>query len=115
MSDFLMTILIDRKAGNEPFYPGSPFVFPANTKARYLTEPKVELGIKFSIHSLRRFYISAAQATGIQLFDIKFLTNHSLPREDVTAGYISPSVDSLRNQQNRITDYLLGLIEGTQN
>ena len=107
LSEFILTILSERKANNEGFFPGSPFVFPSQSRTGYISEPKERLSIPFTVHGLRHTYISAAQAISVPLYDIKLLTNHSLPKGDVTAGYINPSIDSLRKQQTRISEFIL--------
>jgi integrase len=111
LSEYLVNILKERKKENEILFPGSPYVFPSWGKKGYITEPREKFKIVFSIHGLRHTYISAAQAAGVPLYDIKLLTNHALPKGDVTAGYITPSLDALGKQQVCISKYLLELIK----
>jgi hypothetical protein len=49
-------------------------------------------------------------AAGVHLYRVKLLVNHSVPKADVTADYLSRDVDSLREPQQRITDWLLAAV-----
>ena len=106
LSDYLIELLKQRKEGNEPFFPNSPWVFPANTKKGHVTEPK-ERSIKWSPHRLRDTYTTAANSAGLSPYDIESLTNHRPPKSTVTAGYINQGVEGLRVPQQKVTDYLL--------
>ncbi|GAB6051226.1 tyrosine-type recombinase/integrase [Magnetospira thiophila] len=113
LSDFLVKILLRRKSENDLIAEDSPWVFPAaGTKAGHIAEPKLSpkekaaMAVPFSIHGLRHTWMSAANAAGLSPYDMKMLANHSLPKGDVTAGYISPHTEALRASQQRVTDYL---------
>jgi integrase len=85
----------------------SPFLFPsASSKSGHIVDvrPKNN-GVSFTIHGLRHTYLSAAAAANVNLYHAKLLANHKLPKNDVTAGYISADVDALRPSQQAITDY----------
>ncbi|PZO52098.1 MAG: hypothetical protein DCF16_10135 [Alphaproteobacteria bacterium] len=71
------------------------FVFPAHSACGHITEPK-ERALGFSPHALRHVFTTVAGAAGVPLYQIKLLTNHSLPKFDVTLGYMWPSADQLR-------------------
>ena len=71
---------------------------------------KAAMTVPFSIHGLRHTWMTAANAAGLSPYDIKMLANHSLPKGDVTAGYIGAHTESLRASQQRVTDYLRSLI-----
>ena len=61
-------------------------------------------------HTLRRTYASvASEEVEIPFVTLKLLLNHTLPANpgDVTAGYISPSMDRLREAQERISAFLI--------
>lgn len=45
------------------------------------------------------------------LLDLKMLMNHTLPSSDVTEGYMRPSVEHLRESQEKITAFLVAWIE----
>ncbi len=59
-----------------------------------------------SPHRLRDTFASAAHECGVDLISLKALLNHSLPKGDVTFGYVSPSVESLRPHAQRVADFL---------
>lgn len=116
LSDKLLEILETRQAENETLFPGSPWVFPANrSKSGHISEPKLkaeqlaQMPVPFTIHGLRHTWMTAANAAGLSPYDIKMLANHTLPKGDVTAGYISPHFEALRASQQRVTDYLAKL------
>jgi integrase len=117
LSDYLVEVLVRRQQGNEPFFLGTPWVFPANKSATgHISEPKLKtehkkvMKVPFSVHGLRHTWITAANAAGLSQYDIKMLANHGLPKGDVTAGYIGPHLKALRASQQRVTDYLRQLI-----
>src|SRR5262249_50340440 len=43
---------------------------------------------------------------GVNPYHLKLLLNHSLPKSDVTAGYVHKGPEELRPSQQRITDRL---------
>ena len=117
LSDFLIEILLRRQMENEKLTPDSPWVFPSNkAKTGHIAEPKLtpaqkaNLVVPFSVHGLRHTWITAANAAGLSPYDIKMLSNHKLPKGDVTAGYVGLHMEALRASQQRVTDYLRGLI-----
>ena len=59
---------------------------------------------------MRHTYVTAATNAGVNPYHVKLLTNHALPKSDITGGYISSEGDDLRNSQERVTAYLLGCI-----
>ena len=74
--------------------------------ATFETPALTKVQVNYTIHGLRNTYISAASAAGVSPYHSKLLSNHSLPKNDVHAGYVSKDVDALRPSQQRITDYL---------
>jgi len=109
LSDFMIEILKRRKIENEIFFPGSPWVSPAESSSGHIMEPK-EKTIKWSCHRLRDTYTTAANSAGLSSYDIETLTNHRPPKSSVTAGYINQGIEQLRDSQQKITDYLRNLI-----
>jgi hypothetical protein len=63
-------------------------------------------GIDFTLHNLRRTFVTTAEGQDISAYAVKPLVNHKM-RTDVTAGYIVPGVERLRGPMQRITDYLM--------
>lgn len=107
-SDFVAGILERRHRVAE-----SAFVFPGQGRLGHLIEPKKQLakvveasGVEFTIHDLRRTFITAAESIDIPPYAIKRMVNHKL-RGDVTAGYIVTDVARLRDPVQRVTDFLL--------
>ncbi len=89
------------------------FVFPGEGRAGYLIEPKKQVakviqasGIEFSLHDLRRTFITIAERIDVAPYSIKRLVNHKT-RNDVTAGYIVSDTERLRAPLERINDFML--------
>lgn len=113
-------LLLGRKAGNvELFGPDCPWAFPTTTRAGHLThvqeakEQRLIDGRKRSLlpspHRLRDTFASAAHEARIHPLDLKVLMNHALPAaDDMTQGYIRPSVEHLRGCVEAIEAFLRG-------
>ena len=108
LSDFLVELLQRRKsdAVNE-------YAFPAGGRTGYLCEPRrfvnrtiAASGIAFTLHDLRRTFITVAESLDIPAYALKRMLNHKMGN-DVTAGYIITDVERLRIPMQRITDYML--------
>ena len=61
----------------------------------------------FTLHDLRRTFITIAEARGIPVYALKKLVNHSTKDSDVTSGYIITDVERLRKPMQLSTDYIL--------
>lgn len=115
MSDYLFDLLTTRSADKE-----SPYVFPSNmSECGYLTEPRTAVSrvcelseITFTLHDLRRTFITFAEGLDIPAYALKRLLNHKDPN-DVTAGYIVSDINRLREPMQKITDFILENIEIT--
>jgi len=108
LSDFLDDLLTQRK--NAAI---SPYVFPGSGKDGYIVEPRKQMakvtdwsGVAFTVHDLRRTFITTAESLDISAYAVKRLVNHKR-NGDVTAGYIVTDVERLRKPMQQITDYLL--------
>ena len=108
LSDYLLEMLERRQAERI-----NEFVFPGRFGKGFLNEPKKQVGkvkelsgIEFTIHDLRRTFISIAESLDISPYAVKRLVNHSTGR-DVTAGYIIWDIERLREPTQKITDYVL--------
>ena len=95
---------------NKLVFPGTVWLFPAFSKSGHISEPKVEFKTPFTIHGLRNTFITVADSIDVSAYAIKLLVNHSLPRQDVTAGYINHEVERLRAPMQQITLRLLNLV-----
>ena len=111
LTDFLYNLLQNRKATSD-----SDYVFAGNGKAGYLIEPRNQVQkvveasrVLFTLHDLRRTYITIAESIDISAYALKRLVNHKMSN-DVTAGYIVNDVERLREPMERITDHILTTI-----
>ncbi|MEP6880001.1 MAG: tyrosine-type recombinase/integrase, partial [Nitrosospira sp.] len=108
LTDFVYSLLEKREATAD-----SDYVFAGNGKAGYLIEPRHQVqkvieasGVPFTLHDLRRSYITIAESIDISAYALKRLVNHKMSN-DVTAGYIVNDVERLREPMQRITNYIL--------
>ncbi|HCE5421670.1 TPA: integrase family protein [Legionella pneumophila] len=108
LSDFLYDLLVSRyrKKIND-------FVFPGTGAAGHIVEPRKQMahvtkasGVHFTVHDLRRTFITIAESLDISAYALKRLMNHKMTN-DVTAGYIITDVERLRKPMQLITDYFL--------
>lgn len=113
LSDFLFNLLAARKENSQP---DSIYVFPGGGKTGYNVEPRkvmmkiIELsGVTFTLHDLRRTFITVAESLDIPAYALKRLLNHKM-NHDVTAGYIIMDVERLRKPMQMITNHLLMLM-----
>ena len=64
-------------------------------------------GIKFMLHDLRRTFVTLAESLDLSQYTIKRLVNHKSGMADVTAGYVVPNVDRLRDPVERIANRII--------
>jgi integrase len=91
------------------------FVFPSEvTKTGYVADLRRFVGIVrarsevfFTLHDIRRSFITIAEGRDISVYALKRLVNHSTKSSDVTDGYIINDVERLRKPVELITDYIL--------
>jgi len=109
LSDFLVALLRERHELAE----GSAYVFPGPGASGHLVTPHKAMrkvmdasGIQFSLHDLRRTFITVAESLDIPVYAIKQLVNHRMPN-DVTAGYVVMDAERLREPMQRITAFML--------
>jgi len=110
MSDFLLELFKRRKKACS--HEKTPYVFPSPTERGYLVEPRTAVervaglsGVPFTLHDLRRTFITIAESLDIPAYALKRLLNHKDPN-DVTAGYIINNVDRLRGPMQLVTDFI---------
>lgn len=100
-----------------------PWLFPARNRAgrtTHVVEPKEQrlaAGKKVrwlpSPHRLRDTFASAAHESGVHPLDLKVLMNHALPAaDDVTQGYIRPSLEHLRGAVEAVAEFLTARMGG---
>lgn len=108
LSDFLFELIQRRKseAVNEYVFPninGTGRIVEQRKQMNFVTEVS---GITFTIHDLRRTFITVAESLDISAYALKSLLNHKT-NNDVTAGYIIINAERLRIPMQMITDHLL--------
>ena len=108
LSDYLLA-LFERRAARVT----SPYVFPGDGEHGHLIEPRKQMrkvisqsGVNFTLHDLRRTFITLAERLELSVYAIKRLVNHKMAN-DVTAGYVVMDPERLRPAMQKITDYLL--------
>jgi integrase len=108
LSDFLFELLQQRKVLRT-----NDYVFAGTGAAGHIVEPRKQMAkvtilsdIQFTVHDLRRTFITIAESLDIPAYALKRLLNHKMAN-DVTAGYIVADVERLRKPMQLITDYIL--------
>lgn len=111
LSGFLTDLLTERKkqAGD------SPWVFPGTGKGGHLVETKKFLlrvsagsGVGFTLHDLRRTFITIAESLDVPYYALKRLLNHRA-NGDVTGGYIVINAERLRAPVEQVAQKILEL------
>jgi integrase len=117
LSGFLFELLARRKEEQdrkekEGEDKGSSYVFPGSTGGM-IVEPRKQLfkviewsEVPFTLHDLRRTFITIAESLELSQYAIKHLVNHKIPN-DVTAGYIVMDPERLRPAMEKITNAIL--------
>jgi integrase len=110
LSDYLTDLFTARKKQNAEFFPSSVYAFPAVSQTGHIVSPNLSsMTVTFSLHDLRRVFITAAESLNLSPYVIKLLANHAVPKSDVTGGYIQAETERLRVPMQQITDKLLAL------
>ena len=114
LSEFLFDLLQNRLTQKV-----NDYVFPGEGEAGHIVEPRKVMdkitaasGVVFTIHDLRRNFITTAESLDIPAYALKYLLNHKTS-QDVTAGYIIMTVDRVRKPMQDISDRLLQLMSTT--
>ena len=114
LTDFLLELLHERHTND------SEYVFPGNGKSGHFEEPKKPIakireksGVDFTLHDLRRTFITIAESLNIRDYTLKRLLNHR-SGGDVTDGYIMTDVERLREPMNAISNRILEIVEITR-
>ena len=107
LTDFIYNLLENRKAAAN-----SDYVFAGDGKSGYLIEPRrqvqkvIQLSeVSFTLHDLRRTFITIAEGLDISAYALKRLVNHKMSN-DVTAGYIISDVERLRKPMEQVSAQL---------
>lgn len=108
LSDYLIEILLRR-----PTRKGR--VFNLEEPKKFVQWVRNQSGVYFSVHDLRRSFITHAEKQDLGAYTLKALINHSTKSNDVTEGYIQLDTERLREPMQRITNYILGHAGVAQN
>jgi len=107
----LYSVLKKRIEGLEE---GTRFVFPGGGPGGQYNEPRKQVkrvvdvsGVAFTLHDLRRHFVTIAESLDLSWPIIKLLVNHALSEDDVTASYLVPDVERLRRPMQKIEDRVL--------
>ncbi|MCR9096293.1 MAG: integrase family protein [bacterium] len=65
-----------------------------------------------SPHRLRRTWATAAAELNVNFVTIQLILNHARPKDNVTFGYVSPSLESMRAECNRVSQFLSERMKG---
>ena len=113
LSEFLADLLAQRREANQ----GSPWVFPGPGRTGHLVETKKFLlrvsagsGVSFTLHDLRRTFITIAESLDVPYYALKRLLNHRT-NGDVTGGYIVVNAERLREPVELVAKRILELKE----
>lgn len=109
MSTFVFDLLVARRAvgiENEHVFPGGGALGYYYDPSHALAEVANKCGIRVSVHDLRRGYITVAASSGISVWELKLLVNHSVASDDITGGYIITDLGQLRAAAEKVSDRL---------
>ncbi len=114
LSAFLFDLLLARRDND----PESVWVFPGRGDTGHIVETKkfyarvtVTSGIRFTLHDLRRTFVTIAESLDVPHYALKRLLNHRAD-SDVTGGYIVIDVERLRGPVERVAKRILELVDG---
>lgn len=108
LSNYLYELLLSRSKTRI-----NEYVFPGTGAAGHIIEPRKQManvtklsGVHFTVHDLRRTFITIAEGLDISAYALKRLVNHKMSG-DITAGYIVTDIERLRKPMQQINDYFL--------
>ena len=111
ISHFVVDLLRARRA----LVPASPWVFPSTGRTGHIIEVKkftarvaARSGVKFTLHDLRRTFITIAERLDISHYSLKRLLNHRVGR-DMTGSYIMIDAERLRGPVDQIASKIIQL------
>jgi len=111
LSQFLFELLLARRDND----PEAEWVFPGRGETGHMVETKKfyarvtkTSGIRFTLHDLRRTFVTIAESLDVPHYALKRLLNHRADT-DVTGGYIVIDVERLRGPVERVAQRILEL------
>ena len=102
LSDYLVDMLTELKKTSKGDNP-----FPIEEPRKFIQKVRDDSEVYFTIHDLRRTFITIAESLDIGVYTIKTLVNHRTGQNDVTEGYIQINTERLREPMERITNFIL--------
>jgi integrase len=106
LSDYLLEMLTRMKKEKVGDYVFEGTAGRLSNFRHSLKKVKEQAGVEFTVHDLRRTFITVGESLDLSTYAIKKLINHK-DGADVTAGYIIIDVERLRKPMQKITDYFL--------
>ena len=105
LSDYLVDMLKELQEISEGDNP-----FPIEEPRKFIQKVRVDSKVYFTIHDLRRTFITIAESLDIGVYTIKALVNHRTSNTDVTEGYVQINTERLRQPMERITNFILAAV-----
>lgn len=105
LSGYLIEILERRRKATK----GKSGPFPIDEVKKFVAWICEKSGVSFTIHDLRRTFITYAESLDFGAYTLKALINHRSGGDsnDVTAGYVVINTERLRKPMQQITDLFL--------
>ena len=105
LSDYLIEILERRQKATK----GNPKPFPIDEVKKFVAWVCKKSGVSFTVHDLRRTFVTYAEALDFGAYTLKALINHRTggDHNDVTAGYVVINTERLREPMQKITNFIL--------
>lgn len=114
LSSPLYELLLARRDND----PDGEWVFPGVGRTGHLVEVKSFVarvakasGVEFTLHDLRRTFITIAESLDVSFYALKRMMNHRTDN-DVTGGYIVMDVERLRRPVERVAERILEIACG---
>ncbi len=109
MSSYIENMLKEHISENQEW------VFTSSNKIGHIVDMRKQMAavknasnVHFSLHDLRRSFITYAESLDISTYAVKRLVNHRTGEQtDVTLGYVGTDIERLRKATQRITDFIL--------
>ncbi len=102
LTDYSKNLLLNRKEA------GAEIPFQIEDPRKSISAVRKHSGVYFTIHDLRRTFITKAESMDIGIFTIKALVNHkSNNKYDITESYAQIDTERLRKPLQDITDNIL--------
>lgn len=79
----------------------------------YVSRVRNATGTNWTPYDSRRTFLSTGEKLGIPPLTLKRLANHATVEHDITAGYVVPDLDAMRDASQRIADYILRMAKRT--